>query len=103
MSTGITLDVLPASRGDCLWIECTRDSGAPWRLLVDGGMPSTWTVLRDRLAEAAKAGPPLFFDLAVVSHIDSDHIGGMLHLLAHKELGVTCGHRPPLQHYGAIK
>jgi hypothetical protein len=90
MSIGITIDVLPASRGDCLWIECTRAKGPPWRLLVDGGMPGTWPVLRERIVNLAKAGPVLF-DLAVVSHIDSDHIGGMLPLFASTDPRVRFG------------
>jgi beta-lactamase superfamily II metal-dependent hydrolase len=90
MSTGITIDVLPAARGDCLWIECARTNGSPLRLLFDGGMPSTWPVLRKQIADHAKTGP-VHFDLAVVSHIDSDHIGGMLPLFASKDPAVTFG------------
>jgi beta-lactamase superfamily II metal-dependent hydrolase len=90
MSVGITIDVLPALRGDCLWIECTRTNDRPWRLLVDGGMPSTWPVLRKRIEALAKA-EPVHFDLAVVSHIDSDHIGGLLPLFASTDLNVTFG------------
>lgn len=90
MSIGITIDVLPALRGDCLWIECTRANNRPWRLLIDGGMPGTWPVLRERVANLAKV-EPAFFDLAVVSHIDSDHMGGMLPLFASTDPRVTFG------------
>jgi beta-lactamase superfamily II metal-dependent hydrolase len=84
----ISINVLPAERGDCLWIECARPAGPPWRLLIDGGMPSSWRLLRERIEKLAAAGP-VFFDLAVVSHIDSDHIGGMLPLLAATNLDIT--------------
>ncbi len=84
----ITLDVLPASRGDCLWIECHRPEG-PWRLLIDGGMPGDWPTLKARIKSIPRAQRHI--DLAVVSHIDADHIGGMLPLLGDTELGVTFG------------
>lgn len=86
----ITLDVLPADRGDCLWIECERPGRAPWRCLIDGGMPSSHRMLRERLARLANAGP-VHVDLAVVSHIDSDHIGGLLGLFADPGVGVGFG------------
>jgi beta-lactamase superfamily II metal-dependent hydrolase len=81
----ISIDVLPAERGDCLWVECARPGKPPWRLLIDGGMPSTWPLLRARIENLAA---PVTFDLAVVSHIDSDHIGGMLPLLARGDVEV---------------
>jgi hypothetical protein len=84
----ITLDVLPASRGDCLLIECHRPEG-PWRLLIDGGMPGDWPTLKARIKSIPRAQRHI--DLAVVSHIDADHIGGMLPLLGDTELGVTFG------------
>jgi len=53
-------------------------------------MPDTWPVLRDRVLALAKTGP-VHFDLAVVSHIDSDHIGGMLPLFAVTDPNITFG------------
>ena len=43
--TAIRLEVLPARLGDCLLVECLRENGAPWRMLVDGGPPDTWPLL----------------------------------------------------------
>src|SRR5262249_31034360 len=86
--TAISIDVLPAARGDCLWIECARPIGPPWRLLIDGGMPESWPLLRDRINRLSATGP-VVFDLAVVSHIDSDHNGGMLPLFAATDLDVS--------------
>jgi beta-lactamase superfamily II metal-dependent hydrolase len=80
---GISIDVLPAERGDCLWVECARPGKPPWRLLIDGGMLSCWPLLRTRIEKLAA---PVVFDLAVVSHVDSDHIGGMLPLLGPSDL-----------------
>ena len=89
MPAAITLDVLPASRGDSLWVECLRP-GRPWRLLVDGGMPSDWPILKAHLERRLPADDR-HIDLAVVSHIDADHIGGMLSLFGGGGLDVTFG------------
>ncbi len=84
----MTIEALPAGRGDCLWVECLGPAGR-WRLLVDGGLPESWPTVRARIERL-----PLderHIDLAVVSHIDADHIGGMLALFADTDLGVTFG------------
>ena len=86
----ITLDVLPAGRGDCLWVECARAGLPPWRMLIDGGLPNCYPLLRQRLKALAVAGP-VFIDLVVVSHIDSDHIGGLLPLFAEDEIELKFG------------
>ena len=92
----VVIDVLPAERGDCLWIECTREEGPPWRMVIDGGMPDCWPALEARIASCAGAAPgaehdPVRIDLAVVSHIDADHIGGMLRLFRAATRNVTFG------------
>jgi hypothetical protein len=70
--TAIRLEVLPARLGDCLLVECLRDDEPPWRMLVDGGPPDTWPLLEGRLKDDPR------IDVAVITHIDSDHIGGMI-------------------------
>src|SRR4051794_22840069 len=89
MAPAITIEVLPADRGDALWVECHGSTGRPWRLLFDGGMPATSNVLRERVLALGETERVI--DLAVVSHIDSDHIGGILPLLSAGDLGVTFG------------
>jgi beta-lactamase superfamily II metal-dependent hydrolase len=85
----VTIDVLPASYGDCLWVECSGPE-RPWRLLIDGGTPETWPVLRQKIENLTQADRR--FDLVVASHIDSDHIGGLLPLFAAApKLGVSFG------------
>ncbi|QEV49467.1 MBL fold metallo-hydrolase [Streptomyces vinaceus] len=79
MDTAIRIEVLPARLGDCLLVECARGSGPPWRMLVDGGPPSTWPRLEKRLSRLEP--DERHIDVAVVTHIDSDHIGGMLPFL----------------------
>jgi hypothetical protein len=69
--------MLSAGRGDCLWIEYGRES-APKRILIDGGVQSTAEALRERISAV---DGPCRFELLVVTHIDLDHIAGILELL----------------------
>ncbi|HET9442506.1 MAG TPA: MBL fold metallo-hydrolase [Acidimicrobiales bacterium] len=84
----VTLDVLPAQRGDCLWLEFSTRRGVR-RVLVDGGTPATAGLLRARLN--ALPVKDRRFELLVVSHIDSDHIGGVIGLMARPPAGLSVG------------
>ncbi|EWT00351.1 hypothetical protein N865_16170 [Intrasporangium oryzae NRRL B-24470] len=75
MTTAIRIEVLPARLGDCLLVECLRENGRPWRMLVDGGPPDTWPLLKQRLDRLQADDRAI--DVAVVTHVDNDHIGGM--------------------------
>jgi hypothetical protein len=77
MPEQLSIEMLPAEYGDCLWIECHRDDEVH-RILIDGGPPDTAPLLQQRLAQLT---PPAF-DLLVISHLDADHIGGIVELLA---------------------
>lgn len=79
MTTAIRIEVLPARLGDCLLVECSREGRRPWRMLVDGGPPDTWPLVQKRLGRLEPAAGRI--DLAVVTHVDSDHIGGMIPFL----------------------
>jgi glyoxylase-like metal-dependent hydrolase (beta-lactamase superfamily II) len=70
--------MLPADHGDCLLIEY-GEAATPNRILIDGGTQRTFEPLRQRLA---KIGNPAPLDLVVVTHVDTDHIGGALALMA---------------------
>lgn len=68
------VEMLPAENGDCLLVEY-GDPARPHRVLVDCGAPSIAPVVAERLA---RDGRPL--ELFVLTHIDADHISGVLPL-----------------------
>ena len=68
--------IFQSDKGDCLLL--TSASGA--NMLVDGGMADAFTThVQPFLGNLAAAGEEL--DLVYVSHIDQDHIAGVLTLL----------------------
>lgn len=71
------IHVFQSYQGDCLLVE---DDAGQARILSDGGTPDA---MRDSIATALapwqQAGKPI--DLVYISHIDSDHIGGITVLL----------------------
>ncbi|HET9598307.1 MAG TPA: MBL fold metallo-hydrolase [Anaeromyxobacteraceae bacterium] len=74
----LRVEMLGAAYGDCIGIEYGR-TGAFHRILIDGGIASTCQgALEPWLA---RGGDPCTLDLLVVTHIDLDHIGGILALL----------------------
>ena len=69
----IMIKVFPAGAGDCLLIDFIKED---YRILIDGGYAETYRkYLRKCLTELAAQGKRI--DLLVVTHIDSDHIGGI--------------------------
>ena len=87
----MTVEALPAGYGDSLLVTCAK-RGRPWRLLVDTGPDECWPMLKARLAQipADRAGKR-HIDLAIISHIDHDHIGGAGALFSDRDLGLTFG------------
>ncbi len=80
--------MLPAREGDCLWIEY-GDADRPHRILIDGGKGATHKEVRRRLEALDPADRRL--ELAVVTHVDADHIEGLLSLLEKPVDGTTYG------------
>ena len=86
-----TIELLPARHGDALWIEYGNPL-RPRRVLIDGGPRSRTTerrlrqLMRERIdPDADRPG----FELIVVTHIDADHITGILNLLEDPDLPFT--------------
>jgi hypothetical protein len=72
------IEIFQSSHGDCLMLESSDGR----RILCDGGMSSSmkeWVA--PELAARREADPQRPIDLVYVSHVDADHIGGVLQLL----------------------
>jgi hypothetical protein len=74
----LRVEVLPAGNGDCLWIEY-GSAAQVHRVLIDGGHASTYPHLRARILALPETNR--IFELLIVTHIDNDHIEGVLPLL----------------------
>ncbi|HSD67911.1 MAG TPA: MBL fold metallo-hydrolase [Woeseiaceae bacterium] len=79
------LEVLPARYGDCLWIEY-GDAGSLRRILIDGGASGVYKkVLKPRLQNLQQAERS--FELLIVTHVDYDHIRGIIELSHDDKVG----------------
>lgn len=87
MST--TIQILHASHGDCIFISHEKGK-QKFNLLIDGGPTGTFgqlsgyamplRLLLEELIERKEV-----IDLAVITHVDDDHIGGILEAISFKE------------------
>lgn len=87
MST--TIQILHASHGDCLFLRHEQD-GCIFNLLIDGGPAETFgqlcghaKPLRLLLDELREKGETI--DLVIITHVDDDHIGGILEAMAYDD------------------
>ena len=70
------INVFPALNGDCILVEYV----ASHYILIDGGYVNTYNnYLLPKLVEIANNGGTV--DVVVVTHIDEDHISGIIKLL----------------------
>ncbi|WP_182921313.1 ComEC/Rec2 family competence protein [Pedobacter planticolens] len=68
--------ILKAYQGDCILIKTFDENEDCFNILIDGGTPNTFDFsLRNELKDIA------IIDLLVLTHIDSDHIGGVIKFL----------------------
>lgn len=76
----LRLQMLPAACGDCIWLEYGPPA-APHIVIIDGGLRGA--ALRKRLESAhwERGEDTLEVELLVVTHIDNDHIVGIIELL----------------------
>lgn len=79
-----SVEMLPAENGDCLWIEY-GDPEHPRRVLVDCGAASAAAMLDARIRQLGP-GAEKHFELFVLTHIDADHINGVIPLFAEAEV-----------------
>jgi len=81
------VNLLPARYGDSIWIEY-GEAENPSVVLIDGGTAGT---KNDILRMIGAMPEERHIELLVVSHIDRDHIEGILSLLEGDNLGFTIG------------
>jgi hypothetical protein len=79
------IEMLPALHGDCLYVEYGTTTRTR-RLLIDGGPIATYKHLESRLS-ALPAGDRRF-ELVVMSHVDTDHVEGVIRLFANKPIPI---------------
>ena len=78
-----SLDVIRAHKGDCLILHYGPDDN-PRLIMIDGGPAAVYEPhlkprLKDiRAARGIAANRPLLVDMLMVSHVDDDHIRGIL-------------------------
>jgi beta-lactamase superfamily II metal-dependent hydrolase len=80
-----SIEMMPARKGDSLWIEY-GDPAQPHRALIDGGTSGTYQNLRAKVAGLPAKERRL--EVLVITHVDDDHIAGILGLLDDTELGL---------------
>jgi beta-lactamase superfamily II metal-dependent hydrolase len=80
------IEMLPAHQGDCLWIEY-GEPHEPHRVLIDGGVVASYGALREKIAALPERARR--FELVVATHVDRDHIEGLIKLLNDAALGVA--------------
>jgi len=81
-----TVEMLPAYLGDSLWVEYGRPE-KPNRFLIDGGLVGTVERIKEKIHAVADAeGGTCRLELLVLSHVDADHIEGLIKLLGTKGL-----------------
>jgi hypothetical protein len=102
----LSMEVVRARKGDCLMIHF-GSAADPHLLMVDGGPSGVYgphlkpRIEALRAARGLAADRPLDVDLLVVSHVDDDHIRGILDLT--KELiEADMDHRPQLIRIGSL-
>ena len=86
----VIVEDLPAAYGDSLLATCSLKHGH-WRLLVDTGTDECWPSLKARLAQLPVVNGTRHIDLAVITHIDHDHIGAAGLMLSDTSLGLKFG------------
>jgi hypothetical protein len=74
------LQALPANEGDSLLLSWGEGT-ALHRMLTDGGRLFSYQAVHDRIAALGSPGKPPHLDLIVITHIDADHIEGVIRLL----------------------
>ncbi|WP_165825346.1 ComEC/Rec2 family competence protein [Pedobacter yonginense] len=99
------LHILKAYHGDCLLIRTFNLDEQPFTILIDGGPSTTFNfALRNALKDDC------VIDLMILTHIDSDHIGGLISFAENsrfaemdiKKIWVNCANLVPIGPNGEL-
>lgn len=82
----MVVEMLPARHGDCLWIEYGEGSKSS-RILIDGGPVDTFPRLEQRIQQVPLGQRA--FELLVLTHVDADHVEGLVRFFADKPPQMT--------------
>lgn len=75
------IEMLPANQGDALWIEYGSKNNKR-RILIDGGPIEAFTALNKKIKKLPDGDKGV--ELVVISHVDTDHIEGIIRVFADK-------------------
>jgi len=84
----LRIELLPAGHGDSILIEYGA-ADAPRRILIDGGPATSYSHISERISRLSQEQRN--FELLVMTHVDADHIEGILKLLNDRALGMSFG------------
>ena len=78
----LNLKLFPAEYGDCIWIEYAGERNI--NILIDGGTTKTYqNFIKQEIKKIKELEQKM--DLIICTHIDYDHIGGLVQLLKNTE------------------
>lgn len=97
--THTELNILPAYNGDSILIKTYDKNNGEFIILVDGGTPSTFEYSLKTNLKTLK-----LIDLLVLTHIDYDHIGGLINFFKNTiiekiEIGEIWYNQPDIHYY----
>jgi len=81
---GIEFEFLKAGKGDCILISVDKGTKQEKNIIIDGGVSTTYNHITNKtgtLKTIIKEKVSLNLDLVVLTHIDDDHICGLIQLL----------------------
>ena len=89
MSNKFQVEMFPATNGDCFWVSYEK-KGQNHNILIDGGTAGTFKEIRKKILSLSPDHQ--YIDLLVITHIDNDHIAGILKIFEDSELqNITFG------------
>jgi beta-lactamase superfamily II metal-dependent hydrolase len=84
----LRIELLPAGHGDSILVEYGTAEAAR-RVLIDGGPATSYNHVSQRISQLSQQ--QRHFELLVMTHVDADHIEGVLRLLNDRALGASFG------------